>query len=767
MDITMSDNYYEEVVNMSKKKERVSVALKTRDLLEKKANEFQGKLDVLGMGMLTFPVHMSGPRTVMCTGNLSQFNNIHRPEVPKVATNAENMVGKYSTGYYQASADLEVFAIIPRYGNDKKHLYDVIVYDTEKEQYDLISKKTMEVLVEGFTFGYNTEALDKLIEGDTIKKGEILFKSESYDEYMNYRYGTNITYSYFIDNDTIEDAVVLSESGRDKIVSTLAETVEVSINDNDILVNLYGERGEYKGFPDIGEPIKDSVVCARRRIQESQLLGSMKQANLKVANTTSDRLLYCEGVVEDIFIYANKTLDEIPDNMFNKQIRHYIEQQNIYFGKIKEICDGIKERGETYSAELSYLHDKANKVLDPDVQWRDDKGSVFSNIRMKITVTRESLAAPGQKLAGRYGNKGVVSKVLPDDQMPFTDTGKRIDIMFNVLGVINRLNTQQLFELSITSIMNQTSRRMIELDSQQEREELAIRMINYFNEEQASKVKEFLETCTTEEYIEFFDDFMNERTVIHIPPLWHEKPLFERVRDAYNDNSWITLSDLYVKRFGRTIKILNKFTVGEMYIMKLKQTSEYGLSARSTGSVSRKGLPEKTRRLQEHKDPYSKTPIRKGIDENNNMFIGLDSRVNAVWDLLYRSSVLGRQALPTMLIKSDKPIVTVPVTEEFTNRNIEMFNAWSMVLGLKLTFKDNLRTVAILREQKYDHELSDGRIFHGTDEEFLIEQIRPKVEQQMRDDAMKYRHIDVMSVEEYERTVNTLCQLELQRRYSH
>lgn len=755
---------------MSKKKNRSSTAIRFKDAVLEKKEELEGNIDLLGKSAMTFPVYMSGPRTVMFTSNLDQSRNLKNPDFPNVFTNIENIVGKHSSGYYDVrDGDYVVHAIIPRYQDGKLdgHMYDVILYDEERDHYEYIQKKKMEILPEGFAYEYNTDAMDNLRVEDEVKEGDILYKSLSYDEHMNYSYGANIVFSYFVDNDTIEDAVKISESAMKKLTSTNVEVVEIPINDNDILPNLYGDEREYKCFPDIGEEIKESILCARRRIQDSQLLSTMKQSNLRTFNSTYDVPFYCEGEIVDIFIYNNKPIDEIPDNMFNSQILKYLRMQNKYFETIKDICGEIIESDSSYSSELSFIYDRACKVLDPEIKWRDDRNSVFSNLRIEITVKRDYMSVEGQKLTGRYGNKGVVSKICKDEDMPITDDGRRVDIMYNTLGPLNRLNVSQWFELSITSTSFQTIEYMTTLDSQQEREDVLIKYISNYNKKQGIKVMEFLDECSDEEYIKFFEDIYESGIKIHVEPIWHDEPLIDKIARAYDTFLWLRQNDLYINKFGRNIKIMNKFVVGEMYILKLKQTSENGLSARSTGPISRRGLPEKTRRLRDHKDLYSKTPIRKGFDENDTLAIGVPTDVLAVYDLLQRSSVVGRQKLPELLATSTKPVVDVPVTDKFVNRNIEIFNAYSMILGWKLTFEDEYETISILRTQKYNHKLPDGSIFYGTDEEYLAVLLRPKVIKELEARMMKERRFGVIPDHEYEELLDRMVKLKLQEMYRH
>ena len=140
---------------------------------------------------------------------LRQFVNLVNPDFPRVFTNYENIVGKYSTGYYKAKEKAVVVDKIPRFndGINDNHLYFLFTYDKKNDKYDLIVKQQVEDLTEKFGYAYDNTVLDSKEPGEVIQKDEILYKSTSYDEEMNYCYGKNVTLMYAMDTFTIEDAL--------------------------------------------------------------------------------------------------------------------------------------------------------------------------------------------------------------------------------------------------------------------------------------------------------------------------------------------------------------------------------------------------------------------------------------------------------------------------------------------------------------------------------------------------------------------------------
>ncbi len=670
-----------------KKKHHEMSGLGLKQALEEKEKLFNGKDDIFGMTLLTNPGYISSARNIMFTSHLRQLVNLTNPDFPKVFTNYENIVGKNSTGYYEAKNDMEVVARIPKFGKDNEmHLYLLFLYDRKNDKYSVIEKRIVENLTEKFGYEYNNSNLDSKEVGSKVKKGEWLYKSSSYDDDNNYCYGKNVRFAYMLENYTIEDAIIVSESTAKNMTSKEVETFKVPLNDNDILCNIYGTNDEYKSFPDIGEYIVNKILCVKRRIHNDQLLFDLKKSNLRKINFNSDTLSYAEGRVVDIDIYCNKPLEELEANSFNSQLIKYIKYQKEFYSNVLEVCQKIKDSGSDYTNDISFYLGKARDILDDNVKWREEDNSVFGNIVIEFLVERTVGLAVGQKITGRYGNKGVISKIVPDEEMPFLETGERVDVIFNSLGVINRLNSFQLIEQSINFICNRTRDKLKTLSTMEEKEKLLFKLIGMFNEKQEKRMYKLYMGLTSSAKEEFFKSIYENGIYINIPPMWEEEPIFDKLSRIYDEFDWIKPYDVYVNKFGRRIKVLKPLIVGEMYVIKLKQTSKKGFSARSAGNLSMRGVPEKSNKS---KDLYSKTPVRVGIDENFNSMIGVSPETLASMHLFYRTSVVGRRALGEELIENIDDINKFKYSHDYKNRNAEIFKAYLKCMGLKLDFHDN------------------------------------------------------------------------------
>ena len=282
--------------------------------LDKKEKEIKCMDHVLGPELITFPQYISSSRSIMFTSHLKQFVTLNNPEFPRLFTNYENIFGKLSSALHKTKEELMVYKVVPKFSWAPKHIYTMFFHDVANKKYFCVTKKIAEELTEKFGYAFNNERMDKFNPGNKIKKGTTLFKSTSYDQYDNYCYGCNALTTYLIDNRTIEDAVICSQSFANKMISKEVETVKITINDNDLLLNLYGDSLQHKGFPDIGEKIKGKLICSKRRLINSQLLYDMKASNLSESNNLNDREYYSKGTVIDQSYNKGYRLDPDDDD---------------------------------------------------------------------------------------------------------------------------------------------------------------------------------------------------------------------------------------------------------------------------------------------------------------------------------------------------------------------------------------------------------------------------------------------------------------------
>lgn len=374
--------------------------------LEIKNRELQGSSALGATSLLTFPMYNDSARMIMFSSHVNQRVVLNQTEFPKVFTNFENIIGEYSSYNQRAESEYEVIDIIEKFP-DVESAKDVqtklfFVYDKKNDMYDILERNDIEDLTEKYGFLYDNSGINKYNVGDTIPEGASLFRPTSYDEYGNYGFGRNIKFMYKIDQDTIEDAIVVSESLAKLMESTEVEEVKVPINDNDILANWYGDNDNYQSFPNVGEPTKDKIFCVKKRINTKQILFDLKNTNTKKI-LGGDQPTYIEGVVSDIDIFFNKPYDELIQGVFNDQLIHYINMIYSFYTKVKELSDKLIESGKKCSDTILYWNKRVKELTDPEYKHKDELGNAFGNIVMYAKIRRTVGLSVGQKLTGRFG----------------------------------------------------------------------------------------------------------------------------------------------------------------------------------------------------------------------------------------------------------------------------------------------------------------------------------------------------------------------------
>lgn len=587
-----------------------------KDMLELLNNKYQNSDIILGKNMLTLANRINSSRALMWGSQTDQIVPLKYAETPLVYTNNERIVGKYSSAYYDTQDELEVIRKIKKYPNRKDSNYILVVYNKRLKKYDIINRSHGEILTESYGYKYDNSTIDRLNEGENIPKGTVLYHSTSFDENMLYGYGVNALTYYTTDADTIEDAIKISESLAKRLISIEYGKVRISINDNDILLNMYGDKSFYKAFPDIGESIKDATVAVKRRVNYNHALFELKEENLRkiLSTDTAYYVPFAEDKVVDISVYSNKSIDEIKDVAYNRQIIDYLTTENQYYEAIVNTLKPIIDH-EKYTDDLAEVYNRATRILDPEIKWMDSNRKVFNNIILEIIVEKEVPVVIGSKLCGRYGDKGVTSVIEKDENMPIFN-GRRVDCELNINGVGGRLNPGQVIEVELNFLGDEIRLLMKETDDMSVKEWYLFEFLKEINQEGQEKLLKWYKSLSYEDQVEFIQDCEENNIYKEQPAMYGNAGLEEimRVYDRFN----IKPRPAFIKKFGKIVKIMNDVVIGEKYIVKLKHHPKSKFATRSTGFINSKDQPTKTSSAKQSKSICVQTPKHYGWKEFSN-----------------------------------------------------------------------------------------------------------------------------------------------------
>jgi DNA-directed RNA polymerase beta subunit len=576
-------------------------------------------------------------------------------------------------------------------------VYTLVVYDPKRKLYDIVERQEVKNMAEFFGFRYNNSEIDRYREGDTIKKGTVLYKSPALDEYENFRYGLNAKVVYVVSQQTIEDAVEISESYAKKHSFTRVESARIPINDNDILLNMYGDNETYKAFPDIGEWTKRSILCATRRRNKHTDQYLMKNRNLRRIFPNDD-VFQTQGSyqVVDINIWSNKDYDDIPDIPAYQQIKRYYKYildywTNIYniFG---EIIAGAESGDYSYSEEFSRLYAKARDFLDPTCKWTDSD-RMFSNMIVEFTFAKSEPLRVGSKICGRFGNKSVISRIVPDEQMGVTEDGTVPDIRMDALGVIGRLNSGQIIEQSLNWCGEICRRRMKELKSNNKRYKLLFKLLELTNRKQYQEMKEWYNELDENERADLMEEILSDRIYFVQPPLGSITG--DQMRELY-DFVKPKKSTIRVKDKDGEYTVIRKVVVADEYIMRLRHEPITKFSVRSKGLINpRSFLPIKSMKSKKHKSLYPDQANKLGEQELPILQLGNDPDALDFFYRLYASSVEARRS-ETLFTDDPMEGFRIDLVCE-RSKVIDILNAYFKAMGLKLVieYESNVEDIEV------------------------------------------------------------------------
>jgi DNA-directed RNA polymerase subunit beta len=345
----------------------------------------------LSTSMVPFISQTDGLRVLMGTNQQGQALPLIKPENPVIATGLETVAAKDSGYVTMAPEDGKVtFAdgskVIMESKTGKSYEYTPLKY-LPSNQHSSINQQVVvkpgEIVKKG----------DFLIEGFGIHNGEFAIGQNVKVAFMPFK-GYNF-----------EDAIVLSEKliQQDKFTSTHIYELTCDVHETRIG--------------------KEEVTRDIPNVQTDKLAKLDKNGIISIGS-------YVES--GDILVGKITPKGEIDLSAEDKLIR-------VLFG---EYSRDVKD------SSLYLEHGLAGKVTRIKVFDRA-KGDALPNDvlqRVHIWLATTRKIRPGDKMAGRHGNKGVVSVIMPVENMPYTANGEPVDIVLNPLGVIGRMNLGQLLE---------------------------------------------------------------------------------------------------------------------------------------------------------------------------------------------------------------------------------------------------------------------------------------------------------------------------------
>ncbi len=341
--------------------------------------------------LIPFLEHDDNTRASMGSNMQRQAVSLIKPSAPIVGTGIEEIAAKSSGQTILAEMDGEIASVDADhvsivYANGKKVTYKLQTYQRSNQG----------------TCVHQRAAVNK---GDKIKKGDVLADGPAIDK-GELALGQNLLVAYMAwEGYNFEDAVIISDN---VVKNGLYDSVHIETFTVDVRETKLGPEIITRDIPNVGEGKlkdldEDGIVRIGATVHEGDILVGKITPKGETELTAEERLLRA--------IFGDKARD-VKDTS--------LRLPGGEGGKIVGVQIFTKENGDELAT------------------------GVLKQIKVDVAQTRK--ISIGDKVAGRHGNKGVVSIIVPQEDMPFLPDGTPVDVILNPLGVSSRMNIGQILE---------------------------------------------------------------------------------------------------------------------------------------------------------------------------------------------------------------------------------------------------------------------------------------------------------------------------------
>ena len=368
-------------------------------------------------------------------------------------------------------------------------------------------------------------------KGDKVVKGQVLADGPATD-HGELALGYNVIVAYMPwEGYNYEDAILLSE---DLVKADVFTSIHIEEYDCDARDTKLGEEEITRDIPNVSEEaLKDlderGIIRIGAEVRPGDILVGKVTPKGETELTAEERLL-----------------------------------RAIFGEKAREVRD----------SSLRVPHGEAGKIVSVKVFTREngDELPPGVNEQVRVHIAQKRKISVGDKMAGRHGNKGVISRILPREDMPFLPSGEPVQIVLNPLGVPSRMNIGQILENHLG-----WAARALGMQIENNAEGLVERLTGVGYDVEKYGIPETVE-------IGKFGDKSIKAVQISVPVFdgAHEKDINDALDLAGIERSAKTT--LYDGRTGEPFD--NKVTVGLTYMLKLHHLVDDKIHARSTGPYS-------------------------------------------------------------------------------------------------------------------------------------------------------------------------------------
>jgi DNA-directed RNA polymerase subunit beta len=243
-----------------------------------------------------------------------------------------------------------------------------------------------------------------------------------------------------------------------------------------------------------------------------------------------------------------------------------------------EATERIQDLLERYRLQVKRVHEEFENQASRFEKGDDLPPGVIKMVKVYVAMKRK--LSVGDKMAGRHGNKGVVSRILPEEDLPYFADGTPVDMVLNPLGVPSRMNVGQVLEIHLGLAAKGLGDQINRLLAERQLAELRAKFKRIFSDADSGKVLDALDDTGLMDFAAFYRNGVHMATPVFDGA--KEEEIKALLLEAGLPSSG--QATLYDGRTGEAFK--EKVTVGTMYMLKLHHLVDDKIHARSIGPYS-------------------------------------------------------------------------------------------------------------------------------------------------------------------------------------
>ncbi len=342
-------------------------------------------------------------------------------------------------------------------------------------------------------------------------------------------------------------------------------------------IKVFTKKGQEKDDRSIQSYEEEKSVLDSEH--HDKLLMIDKEERLRIAKLLSESSLVSDVTIAEVDYKAGDSISADVIEEVNRFALKSVVQA--YDNSIQSEYNSTKNYFQRQKKKLKDAHEEKLHILEKD----DILPNGITKL-VKIYIATKRKLKVGDKMAGRHGNKGIVSNIVPEIDMPYMKDGRTVDIILNPLGVPSRMNIGQILEVHLGMIAKELGEQiqgMFDEHKETMISDLRAKMVEIADVAKLMNAKETLAKLSDDELLVYARDWSNGvkfGTPVFEGANYEEfDKLFEL---AKMDSDGKT--ELYDGKTGE--KMLERVNVGYMYMLKLHHLVDEKVHARSTGPYS-------------------------------------------------------------------------------------------------------------------------------------------------------------------------------------